>query len=304
MRRFDFVTLKLFISVADEGRLTAAAEREHLALAAVSKRISDLEALVGTTLLYRRPRGVELTPAGQAFLHHARRIMDNIERLHAELSEYGEGVRGHVRIHSNTSAIIAFLPQDLSAFSRLYPEIKIDLQERVSSEIIAAVRDGLTDIGIFAGHVAAPDLQQLSYRHDRLVLMTPIDHPLAERESIAFSEALAFDFIGLQQDTSLQSLLNEQANLACKALRMRIQVRSFDAICRMIHHGMGVGVLPEQTIYRDLGDLQLKSIPLSDSWAQRELVIGMRRYASLHVTARHLVDHLIEGQPQISPSVS
>ena len=304
MRRFDFVTLKLFISVADEGRLTAAAEREHLALAAVSKRISDLEALVGTTLLYRRPRGVELTPAGQAFLHHARRIMDNIERLHAELSEYGEGVRGHVRIHSNTSAIIAFLPQDLSAFSRLYPEIKIDLQERVSSEIIAAVRDGLTDIGIFASHVAAPDLQQLSYRHDRLVLMTPIDHPLAERESIAFNEALAFDFIGLQQDASLQSLLYEQATLAAKALRMRIQVRSFDAICRMIHHGMGVGVLPEQTIYRDLGDLQLKSIPLSDSWAQRELVIGMRRYASLHVTARHLVDHLTQGHEHVNPAVS
>lgn len=303
MRRFDFVTLKLFISVADEGRLTAAAEREHLALAAVSKRISDLEALVGTTLLYRRPRGVELTPAGQAFLHHARRIMDNIERLQAELSEYGEGVRGHVRIHSNTSAIIAFLPQDLSAFSRLYPEIKIDLQERVSSEIIAAVRDGLTDIGIFAGHVPAPDLQQLSYRHDRLVLMTPIDHPLAERESIAFNEALAFDFIGLQQDASLQSLLNEQANLAGKTLRMRIQVRSFDAICRMIHHGMGVGVLPEQTIYRELGDLQLKSIPLSDPWAQRELVIGMRRYASLHVTARHLVDHLTQGQELVSPAV-
>lgn len=292
MRRFDFFTLKLFISVADEGRLTAAAEREHLALAAVSKRMSDLESLVGTTLLYRKPRGVELTLAGQAFLHHARRILDNVERLQAELSEYGEGVRGHVRIHSNTSAIIAFLPQDLSAFSRHYPEIKIDLQERVSSEIIAAVRDGLTDIGIFAGHVAAPDLQIIPYRRDRLVLVTPDKHPLAERSSIAFNEALAFDFIGLQQDASLQALLFEQANLSGKALRMRIQVRSFDAICRMIHHGMGVGVLPEQTIYRELGDLQLKSIPLNDAWAQRELVIGVRRYATLPVTARHMVDLL------------
>lgn len=292
MRRFDFFTLKLFISVADEGRLTAAAEREHLALAAVSKRMSDLESLVGATLLYRKPRGVELTPAGHAFLHHARRILDNVERLQAELSEYGEGVRGHVRIHSNTSAIIAFLPQDLSAFSRHYPEIKIDLQERVSNEIIAAVRDGLTDIGIFAGHVAAPDLQIIPYRRDRLVLVTPDKHPLAERISIAFNEALAFDFIGLQQDASLQALLLEQANLSGRALRMRIQVRSFDAICRMIHHGMGVGVLPEQTIYRELGDLQLKSIPLSDAWAQRELVIGVRRYATLPVTARHMVDLL------------
>jgi DNA-binding transcriptional LysR family regulator len=303
MRRFDFVTFKLFIAVADEGRLTAAAEREHMALAAVSKRISDLEALLGTTLFYRRPRGVELTPAGQAFLHHARRISDNIERLQAELSEYGEGVRGHVRIYSNTSAIIAFLPKDLSAFSGLYPEIKIDLEERVSSEIITAVREGLTDIGIFAGHVAAPDLQKFSYRHDRLVLITPIDHPLAERDSIAFNEALAYDFIGLQQDASLQTLMNEQANLAGKMLRTRIQVRSFDAICRMIHHGMGVGVLPEQTIYRDLGYLQLKSIPLSDPWAQRELVIGVRRYASLHVTARHLVDHLTQEQKQVNSAV-
>ncbi|MFQ3787290.1 LysR family transcriptional regulator [Halomonas sp. A29] len=293
MRRFDFVTLKLFVSIADEGRLTAAAEREHMALAAVSKRISDLESLVGTSLLYRRPRGVELTPAGHAFLHHARRILENIERLSAELSEYGEGVRGHVRIHSNTSAIIAFLPQDLSTFSRQFPEIKIDLQERVSSEVIAAVRDGLTDVGIFAGHVPCGEgLQVLPYRSDRLVLMTPHGHPLAERESLQLHEATQYDFIGLQQDTSLQGLLHEQASRAGKTLRMRIQVRSFDAICRMIHHGMGVGVLPEKTIYRDLRDLQLRSIPLSDPWARRELVIGIRDYEGLPIIARHLVDHL------------
>ncbi|PMR77514.1 LysR substrate-binding domain-containing protein [Billgrantia endophytica] len=292
MRRFDFVTLKLFVSIADEGRLTAAAEREHMALAAVSKRISDLESLVGTALLYRRPRGVELTPAGHAFLHHARRILENIDQLQAELSEYGEGVKGHVRIHSNTSAIIAFLPQDLSTFSREYPQIKIDLQERVSSEVIAAARDGLTDVGIFAGHVPCESLQLLPYRSDRLVLMTPRDHPLAERESLYLHEATNFDFIGLQQDASLQALLHEQAGRAGKTLRMRIQVRSFDAICRMIHHGMGVGVLPEKTIYRDLRDLQLCSIPLSDEWARRELVIGVRQYDELSVIARHLVDHL------------
>ncbi len=164
MHRFDFVTFKLFIAVADEGRLTAAAEREHMALAAVSKRISALEALLGTTLLYRRPRGVELTPAGQAFLHHARRILDNVERLQAELSEYGEGVRGHVRIYSNTSAIIAFLPKDLSAFSGHYPEVKIDLEERVRSDISTSMNAVLTNIRVGAGYVAAPVLQIVSYR--------------------------------------------------------------------------------------------------------------------------------------------
>jgi DNA-binding transcriptional LysR family regulator len=295
MRRFDFVTLKLFVTIADEGRLTAAAEREHLALAAVSKRVSDLESLVGTELLYRRSRGVELTPAGQAFLHHARRILEDVARLEAELSEYGEGVRGHVRIHSNTSAIIAFLPQDLSAFSREYPQIKLDLLERTSAEAIAAVRDGVADVGIFAGHVAADGLEVMPYRSDQLVLVTPQDHPLADRDRLFLHEATEHDFVGLQQDASLQSLLHDQANQAGRSLRMRIQVRSFDAICRMIHHGMGIGVLPQRTLYRDLRDLRLRLIPLADDWARREIVIGMRHYETLPVVARHLVDHLLQA---------
>ncbi len=295
MRRFDFLTLKLFVTIAEEGSLTAAAEREHLALASVSKRVSDLESLIDTELLYRRSKGVELTPAGQVFLHYARRILENIGHLEAELSEYADGVRGHVRIHSNTSAIIAFLPQDLSAFSRAYPQIKLDLQERTSAEAIAAVRDGFADVGIFAGHVDSEGLEVVPYRRDQLVLVTPEDHPLSGHDSLFFHEAAEHDFVGLQQDTSLQSLLHEQASQAGRTLRMRIQVRSFDAICRMIHHGMGIGVLPRRTLYGDLRYLHLRLIPLSDDWARRELVIGMRHYEALPVVARHLVDHLLKA---------
>lgn len=292
--RFDFVTLKVFIAISEEGQLTAAAEREHLALAAVSKRLSDLEAMMGSQLVYRRARGVELTPAGHAFLHHALNIIENIERLQADLSEYGEGVKGHVRIHSNTSAIIAFLPQDLSTFSQQYPQIKIDLQERVSSEIIYAIRNGLTDVGIFAGHVSSDDLEVFPYKSDRLVLVIPQGHPFANRETVRFKDVMHLDFIGLQTDASLQALLHEEAARLGKSLKMRIQVRSFDAICRMIHHGMGVGVLPEKTIYREPGDLRLSSIPLTDTWAHRKLVVGMREYAKLPLIAKHLVDHLID----------
>ncbi|WP_280554794.1 LysR substrate-binding domain-containing protein [Halomonas sp. 25-S5] len=293
MYHFDFVTLRLVVTIAREGSLTAAAEREHLALAAVSKRVSDLELQLSTKLLYRRSRGVELTPAGHSFLHHARRILEDFSRLEAELSEYGEGARGHVRIHSNTSAIIAFLPQDLSAFVERYPQIKLDIQERTSDEAIAAVRDGVADLGIFAGHVGADGLEVVPYRNDQLVLVTPESHPLSNRERLFLHEATEHDFIGLQQDTSLQSLLQEHASKAGRPLRMCIQVRSFDAICRMIHHGMGIGVLPRHTLYRDLHDLRLKLIPLADDWALRETVIGMRSYESLPVVARHLIDHLI-----------
>jgi len=211
MRRIDFVTLRLFVAIAETRSLTRAAEREHLALAAVSKRVSDLEGQLDVSLLYRQPKGVELTPAGHALLHHARNLLDNLQQLDADLSEFSQGVKGHVRIHANTSAVIEFLPEDLSAFARQHPEVKIDLEERVSSDTLRALREGLTDIGIFAGHMPAEDLQVFPYREDRLVLVTPREHPLAGRECIALREAAGFDFIGLQQDASLHALLQQSA---------------------------------------------------------------------------------------------
>lgn len=292
MRRVDFVTLRLFVAVADERSLTRAAEREHLALAAVSKRISDLESQLGVNLLYRQPKGVELSPAGHALLHHARNLLDGLQQMDADLSEFSQGVKGHVRIHANTSAIIEFLPEDLSDFARLHPEVKIDLEERVSSDTLRALREGLTDIGIFAGHMPADDLQVFSYREDRLVLVTPRDHTLADHSNIALRDAAGFDFIGLQQDASLHALLQQSAQQVGTPLRLRIQVRSFEAICRMIHTGMGIGVLPEQVVRNYLPALDVAIVPLTDPWARRELKLGVRNLESLSVTARQMLDHL------------
>lgn len=292
MRRVDFVTLRLFVAVADERSLTRAAEREHLALAAVSKRISDLEGQLGVSLLYRQPKGVELTPAGHALLHHARNLLDGLQQMDADLSEFSQGVKGHVRIHANTSAVIEFLPEDLSAFARQHPEVKIDLEERVSTDTLRALREGLTDIGIFAGHIPAEDLQVFGYREDNLVLVTPREHPLAKLKGISLRDAAGFDFIGLQQDASLYALLQQSAQQAGTPLRLRIQVRSFEAICRMIHTGMGIGVLPEQVVRNYLPALDVAIVPLTDAWARRELKIGVRSVESLSVTARQMLDHL------------
>jgi DNA-binding transcriptional LysR family regulator len=294
IKRLDLVSLRLFASIADERSLTGAAAREHMALAAVSKRVRDLEAQLDTTLLYRRPRGVELTPAGDALLHHARTVLADMDSLQAELSEYSRGIRGHVRIHANTSAIIEFLPEDLSLFAREHPEIKIDLQERVSSEVIHAVREGLTDIGIFANMPAAEGIQVFHYREDRLVLVVPAGHALAARERISLTDALAYDFIGLQHDTSLHTLIAQAARASGMPLRMRIQVRSFEGICRMIARDMGVGILPINAVAH-LSGLTLAVVELDDAWARRGLQLGVRDYDTLSLIAREMVDHLIAG---------
>nr|WP_300309147.1 LysR family transcriptional regulator [Halomonas sp.] len=292
MMRFDFITLRLFIAIADERSLTAAANRENMALAAVSKRISDLESMVGTPLLYRRPRGVELTPAGHAMLHHARNVFDQLQRLSADLSEYSEGVRGHVRLHANTSAVIQFLPDDLAQFSAEYPGIKIDLEEKLSTEVISAVKDNLTDIGIFSRHIPSDGLQTFSYRTDQLVLVTPQDHPLAGNEAIFLAAATDYDFIGLEQGSSLHQLVSSQARQQQKSLHTRIQVRSFEGILHMIDRGMGIGVLPEKSVRSHLASLNICTVPLKDDWAHRELVVGIKDVDTLSSISKHMFLHL------------
>jgi len=292
MRRIDFITLKLFSTIADELNLTKAAEREHLALAAVSKRITDLEEELGVQLLYRLAKGVALTPGGHALLHHARNILSNLERLDADLSEYSHGVRGHVRIYANTSSIIQFMPEDLSSFLHQHPAIKIDLEEKMSAEIIRAVREGLTDIGIYNGHVPAEGLELFPYRQDCLILIAPTDHPLASRPVVTLQDIAPYDIVSLRQDSSLHWLVCQSAQKLEITLRVRIQVHSFDAICRMIEAGLGVGILPDKAAQSHIRSMRIVGVPIDGSWAQRKINICVRDYNSLSVIARQLVDHL------------
>lgn len=110
IRRLDLVTLQLFVAIHEEGSLTRAAARESIALSAASKRLNELEAALGSPLFARQARGMSLTPAGETLLHHARRMLFNLEKIGLELGEHLQGVRGYVRMLANLSAIIQFLP--------------------------------------------------------------------------------------------------------------------------------------------------------------------------------------------------
>jgi DNA-binding transcriptional LysR family regulator len=202
-RRLDLTSLQLFAAASELGSIGRAAEHEFIAASAASKRIADLEAAVGTPLFYRRARGVELTPAGQTLLHHARSVQFSLERMQADLSEYAEGVRGHVRVHANISAIVQFLPEDLAAFVQRHPGVKIDLSEHLSAAAVRSVREGDCDIGICHPSVSTEDLAFRPYRQDRLVLVVPQGHPLASVARLPFADTLDYDHLGLHSNSSI-----------------------------------------------------------------------------------------------------
>lgn len=292
-QRLDLTSMQLFVAVCEEGSIARAAQRERLAASAVSKRLSDLESSVDTPLLYRHARGVDLTPAGETFLHHARTVLFHIDRLQVDLDEYACGIKGHVRVHANISAIVQFLPEDLATFSQTHPQIKIDLQEHVSPDIAGAISDGHADIGI--AHVAQPlrDLATLPYRKDRLVVVVPSGHPLAKLPAVDFAQTLDFDHVGLHSNSALYLAMRRAATEAGKPLKLRIQVTGLDAMCRMVQAGLGIGLLPNRAF--DLlgpGMGALRAVALTDAWAERTLQLVARDFGTLPITARLLVEHL------------
>jgi molybdate transport repressor ModE-like protein len=290
--RFDLSDLRLFLNVVEAGSITHGAERMHLALAAASTRIRNMEAALGTPLLHRERQGVQPTPAGRTLTHHARALLQQAERMHSELAQYAEGIRGHVRVMSNTNALTEFLPEPLSDFLATHPQVNIDLEERLSDEIVAAVADGSADIGIVASTVEMTGLETLPFRTDRFVLVVAPAHPLASVQCISFAEALDFDFVGLDRSSALQRFLSEKAGRIGRPLKLRVQLRSFDAVCRLVECNVGIGIVPATTAERHATTMAIHRIELADDWALRKLTICIRREADLPTYGRDLVRHL------------
>jgi DNA-binding transcriptional LysR family regulator len=289
---FDLTDLRLFVLAAEEGNLTRAAARQHLSLAAASARVKALEAQAGLPLLYREARGVRLTPPGEAFLHHARGVLRQAEQLRRDLHDYGGGLRGHVRVFANTTAVTDFLPEVLPAFLTANPRVNVDLQEKPNAEIARGVQDGRADIGIVAGAIDQLGLQAIHFSTDRLVLVAARTHRFAKRKRIAFAETLDEDMVGMHHGSTLQSFLEQHADNLGKAMKLRIQLGSFDAMCRMVGGGVGVAIVPESAARRNVKPMKLAQLELTDAWRVRERYILVRELEALPAYAKSLIETL------------
>lgn len=272
----DLSTLRVVVAAADLGSISAASERLQLAVAAASSRITALEESLGFRVFERSSRGVQLTPAGQMLVQRSRALLTDADRLAQHLRGYSEGLQGHVRVLANTSALLEVLPQRLEQFMKAHPLIRIDLEERGSPEIPLALIEGRADFGVVDLPVPPAGLAFTPFFSDTLVLLTPRSHPLASRRRLRLADALDEPFITLTDGTALSNRLLASAADAGRPLNVRMRMRGFDAVCRMVAAGLGVGVLPLEAIAPQLAHLPLTAVPLSDPWARRTHHIATR----------------------------
>ena len=271
----DLDSLQLFVRAAELGSLSKAAEKSNLAIAAVSRRIGLLEEYYGVVLLTRTGRGVKVTPAGQVLLDHAQELLLKVREVRSDLLDFAKGLRGTVKVHACTSAISQFLPQDFATFVDACPNVRLDVREAYSSDIIPNVRDGIADLGVIMPGMDHGGLAINPYHCDRLVIVVRKDF-LPGVKSAHISDVIGQDFVMMEDDTSISRLLTTVTAELGLVLRQRVKVGSFDAVCRMIQAGFGIGVLPRvaaQNFERSMG---LRLIDLKDSWAKRQMLVCTR----------------------------
>ncbi|MFJ3469645.1 LysR family transcriptional regulator [Pseudomonas sp. NPDC090201] len=292
--KLDPVSLRLFVSVVEEGTIAAAAKREHIAAAAVSKRLSELEELLDSRLLNRTNKGITPTDAGLSLLFMARSALNNLNEIVVQMRDYSHGRRGSVQVLANISAITQFMPALIKSFMAQYPLINVGLEEQPSLAITKAVAENRADIGIFTRLPHGADIEVFPFRTDQLVLLVPNDHPLAGRESVAFAETLDHEYVTLRSGTHLNFQLIKAANDMGRSLKIRMEVSSYDALCLMVQAGVGIGIMPRGSveIYRmDSATV----VPLTDDWARRELSLCVRSREGLSMAAELFLEHLLKS---------
>ncbi|VTU35360.1 LysR substrate-binding domain-containing protein [Variovorax sp. PBL-E5] len=288
----DLTTLRVIVAAAELGSLSAASDRLQLAVAAASARVTALEDALGLRVFERSSRGVRLTPAGQMLVRRGRELLADSDRLSVDLHDYAKGLQGHVRLVANTSAMLELLPTRLEQMAREHPLIRIDVEEHGSLDIPMLLLDGRADLGIVDMAHAPHGITLRDCFTDTLVLVVPAVHALAGASTIAFEDALDENFIALSNGTALSSRLVASASVFGKLLKIRMQMRSFDTVCRMVAGNLGVAVLPLEAVAPQLASLPLRAVRLSDAWAARTHRIALRSGTPPAPATRTLVELL------------
>jgi DNA-binding transcriptional LysR family regulator len=295
LSRFDLVSLRLFVAVVDAGSLTAGAERLRISLAAASKRIADLEQHCGSALLQRGQRGVSATPNGQALHRHAIEVIARLEQLALAVDDFESGASGRLRLWANPSAFAGFLPRVLADYAQRHPQVRIDLEDSLSEDGIRAVQKGIAELAIIGDNVPCEGLETFVCNVDRLVLLAPPGHALAAEPDVPVQRVFDHDLVTLPRTASLTRKITAAADAVGRIPRIRVQVRSFDAMCRMVGCGMGLAVLPRAAAQVYAHALGLAIVSLQGLEVERRLLVAMRRREQLSAEALALV-RMIEAE--------
>ena len=299
MRDLDLTSLRLFVTVCDTGNMSRAAEKANMVASAVSKRLAQLEATVGTNLLTRRKHGVVPTPAGETLLEHARSMLLSASRIERDMASHAAGIQGRVNVLATASVMAESLADEIAEFLKKpeHQNIQIDLEERISPDVVRGIREGVASIGICWDAAETGLLHTRTYRHDHLSVAVPRGHPLCALKTVRYANTLAFEHVIMPVNSAVEVMLQREASLLGQRLQHRVIVTNFEAALRVVRAGLAIALVPREvtTLYAEAYGLAI--LPLQENWSRRRFILCHRGEDQLSPAAQLLLNYLSSEHP-------
>jgi DNA-binding transcriptional LysR family regulator len=256
--------LRYFAAVARSGSIREAAEELHVAQSALSRQILKLEAQLGAPLFQRHARGVELTSAGEILLSFAQMSLRQVEKVRSEVDALKGLRRGNVHIHAIESLVPHLLPQVIARFSRRYPGINFVISIDGSDRVVAAVREGRTDIGFTFHAPPDPELATVFKVREPLVAVMSAQHPLSEKAKVSLAECAVYPIAAPMQNTCSRIVID----MACKSggvhLKPTLETNSIPLRVEFLHTNNGITFIPRISVWDKLRAGELVAVPIRD----------------------------------------
>jgi len=237
--------LRYFVAVAQESSFTRAAQRLHISQPPLSQQIGDLESELGTRLLMRTSRRVELTAAGEAFLEHAKAILERVEQARSHAQAIGSGGAGRLEIGLSGSLLLGPMPQLIAAYRRSQPAVAVVLHEMTPAAQLAGLRDRKIDLSFSRTALNDDVLVSEQVWADPVVVALPRGHPMTKRRKLALIDLKNEEFVLLRLDSSgFAKYLHACCLDAGFVPRVSQQVVESQAIPSLVAAGLGVALVP------------------------------------------------------------
>ncbi|MSR57924.1 MAG: LysR family transcriptional regulator [Planctomycetaceae bacterium] len=296
--------VEVFCDVAQRRSFSKGAAAHNLSQSSASQAVSFLEKRLGTKLIDRSKRPLELTPAGRVYFDGCRELLERFRAIEDQVQQFHDRVTGTVRVAAIYSVGLMQMEQSVQTFAERYPEARLRVEYLHPDQVCEQVQNDEADLGLVSFPRPSGEIVSLDWQRQPMVLVAPPAHRLASQPSIGLSELDGEDYIGFTRDLTIRREVDRWLKRARVAVNVVHEFDNIETIKRAIEIGSGVALLPSPTVWQEISSRTLVAVPIADSEFFRPLGIIHKRHKQLTAAVQKFIELLQHEAPEPVPGAT